>query len=76
MIKALVHKTQSLRTIQAMKFFDWFKYKATAFVLPLKQMSEKSVSAYVENNQSKTTDAFEDFSLDCREFENVRHGFS
>ena len=45
-------------------------------MLPLKQMFEKSVSAYVEKNQIKTTYAFEDFSLACPEFENVRHGLA
>ena len=44
-----------------MVFFDGFKDESTTNVLPLKQLFEKSVSAYVENNKIVTTDEFEDF---------------
>ena len=57
----LTHEAPSHGTMQAMDFFDGFKDEATTNVLPLKQIFEKSVSAYVENNQIETTDAFEDF---------------
>ena len=66
----LIHEAPSNGTLHALDFIDGFKDEATQNVLPLKQMFEKSVSAYVEKNQIETTDAFEDFSLACPEFEN------
>ena len=69
----LIHEAPSNGTLHALDFIDGFKDEATQNVLPLKQMFEKSVSGYVEKNQIETTDAFEDFSIACPGFENVRH---
>jgi hypothetical protein len=59
----LIHEAPSHGTMQAMDFLDGFKDETITNVLPLRQMFEKSISAYVENNQIETTYAFEDFSL-------------
>ena len=66
----LIHEAPSNWTLPVLDFIDGFKDEATQNLLPLKQMFEKSVSAYVEKNQIETTYAFEDFSLACPEFEN------
>ena len=70
----LIHEPPTHGTKQAMEFFD--QDAASSNVLPLKQMFEKSVNTYIKNNQIETTDSFEEFSLACPDFENVRHGLS